>query len=81
MLACRDLEKAEEAASEISLDTGNKVTILKLNLASLKSVRGAAKELKQRHPKIHILVNNAGTVMYQDSRIYALRVNSCYVLL
>ncbi len=60
VLACRDLNKAEEAADEISKQTGNKVTTLKLNLASLKSIRAAAEELRARHPKIHILINNAG---------------------
>lgn len=69
MLACRDLEKAEEAASEISLETGNRVTTLKLNLASIKSVRDAAKELKIRHPLIHILVNNAGNFLVASMNI------------
>ncbi|XP_046443813.1 retinol dehydrogenase 12-like [Daphnia pulex] len=60
VLACRDLNKAEEAADEIAKETGNKVTTLKLNLASLKSIRAAAEELRARHPQIHILINNAG---------------------
>lgn len=60
MLACRDLKKADEAAAEISNSTGNKVTTLKLDLASLKSIRDAAEDLKSRHPVIHILINNAG---------------------
>nr|CAH0112096.1 unnamed protein product [Daphnia galeata] len=60
VLACRDLNKAEEAADEISKQTGNKVTTVKLNLASMKSIRAAAEELGTRHPQIHILINNAG---------------------
>lgn len=63
MLACRDLDKAEEAAEEISKETSNKVTTLKLDLASLSSVRDAAEELKSRHSHIHILINNAGTFL------------------
>lgn len=60
VLACRDLNKADEAAEEISKETGNVVTTLKLNLASTKSIRSAAEELITRHPEIHILINNAG---------------------
>ena len=60
VLACRDLGKAEEAAAEIAKATGNIVTTIKLNLASLSSIRAAAEELKIRYSKIHILINNAG---------------------
>lgn len=60
VLACRDLNKAAEAAEEISKETGNVVTTLKLDLASMKSIRSAAEELIERHPEIHILINNAG---------------------
>ena len=42
-------------------ETNGKVTTLKLNLASLKSIRSAVEELKQRHSHIHLLINNAGT--------------------
>jgi len=63
VMACRDLQKAEEAAKEISAETKNKVTTLKLDLASLSSVRIAAKELIAQQPKIHILINNAGVMV------------------
>ncbi|KAI9565810.1 hypothetical protein GHT06_009605 [Daphnia sinensis] len=60
VLACRDLNKAAEAAEEISKETGNVVTTLKLDLASMQSIRSAAEELTARHSEIHILINNAG---------------------
>lgn len=60
VLACRDMDKAEKAASEIEKETGNKVTTLKLDLASLASIRTATEQLKARHPSINILINNAG---------------------
>ena len=60
MLACRDMDKAEKAANEIEKETGNKVTTLKLDLASLASIRASTEQLKTRHPSIHILINNAG---------------------
>lgn len=60
IIACRDLKKAEEAAREITQETGNEVDTIKLDLASMSSIRQAAEELKQSQPAIHILVNNAG---------------------
>lgn len=60
VIACRDQVKAQEAAAEIAEQTGNKVTVLNLDLASLGSVRSAVEELKSRYPLIHILINNAG---------------------
>lgn len=63
VMACRDLQKAEEAAKEISAETNNKVTTLKLDLASLSSVRTAAQQLIAQQPKIHILINNAGVMV------------------
>lgn len=63
VLACRDMGKAEKAANEIEKETGNKVTTLKLDLASLASIRASTEQLKARHPSIHILINNAGVMM------------------
>ena len=60
MIACRDFAKAEETAKQIRNETGNKVTTLKLDLASLASIRTATEILNARHPSIHLLINNAG---------------------
>ncbi len=60
VIACRDIQKAEDAAREISAETRNIVTTLKLDLASLNSIRTAAQNLKVQQPKIHLLINNAG---------------------
>lgn len=60
MIACRDIQKAEDAAREITAETNNHVSTLKLDLASLSSVRNAAQLLKVEQPKIHLLINNAG---------------------
>jgi NAD(P)-dependent dehydrogenase (short-subunit alcohol dehydrogenase family) len=59
VLAVRDVDKGAQAAARIAGD----VTVQRLNLTSLDSVRGAAAELHDRHPRIDLLVNNAG-VMY-----------------
>ncbi|KAI8485323.1 retinol dehydrogenase 12-like [Branchiostoma floridae x Branchiostoma belcheri] len=61
ILACRDLTKAETAASEIRKSTGNgNVVIEQLDLASLASVRNFATIINEREPKVNILINNAG---------------------
>lgn len=56
VLACRDLDKAKDAAARI----GAAVHVVRLDLASLASVREAAAELRDRFPRIDLLVNNAG---------------------
>uniref|UniRef100_A0A0N8BA79 Putative Retinol dehydrogenase n=1 Tax=Daphnia magna TaxID=35525 RepID=A0A0N8BA79_9CRUS len=63
VIACRDIEKAEDAAREISSETKNAVTTVKLDLASLNSIRMAAQSLKIQQPKIHLLINNAGIMV------------------
>ncbi|XP_046446625.1 retinol dehydrogenase 11-like [Daphnia pulex] len=63
VIACRDIQKAGDAAREISSETKNSVTTLKLDLASLSSIRTAAQNLKVQQPKIHLLINNAGIMV------------------
>jgi NAD(P)-dependent dehydrogenase (short-subunit alcohol dehydrogenase family) len=63
VLAVRDVEKGKRAATRIA-DTapGADVTVQELDLTSLESVRAAAAELRARHPKIDLLINNAGVM-------------------
>jgi NAD(P)-dependent dehydrogenase (short-subunit alcohol dehydrogenase family) len=56
VLACRDLDKATDAVARI----GAAAHVVRLDLASLASVREAAAELRDRFPRIDLLVNNAG---------------------
>ena len=62
IILCRDVEKAQLAATEITSETGNYVYIERLDLASLKSVRHCADRVLDHIPKIDILVNNAGVM-------------------
>ena len=39
------------------------VTVQPLDLASLDSIRAAADELRARHPRIDLLINNAGVML------------------
>jgi NAD(P)-dependent dehydrogenase (short-subunit alcohol dehydrogenase family) len=64
VLAVRDVEKGKRAADRIAATTpGADVTVQHLDLTSLASVRTAAAELRDRLPRIDLLINNAG-VMY-----------------
>ncbi|MEU4464104.1 SDR family NAD(P)-dependent oxidoreductase [Streptomyces sp. NPDC024017] len=64
VLAVRNPDKGRQALARIRESApGAKLSLQRLDLASLKSVRAAADELHTAHPKIDLLINNAG-VMY-----------------
>jgi NAD(P)-dependent dehydrogenase (short-subunit alcohol dehydrogenase family) len=60
VLACRDLRKAEGAATAIG--AGADVDVVRLDLASLASVREAAGELLAACDRIDLLINNGGVM-------------------
>lgn len=70
ILACRNVEKAEEAAEEIRNETRNQNVVVKmLDLSSLKSVREFASNFVRNESRLDILVNNAGvTGLYNHWR-------------
>lgn len=53
-MACRDLERAEEARTEILEDTGNEnVVIRKLDLSDTQSIRAFAEVVNRgRYPRV-----------------------------
>jgi NAD(P)-dependent dehydrogenase (short-subunit alcohol dehydrogenase family) len=59
VLAVRDVEKGRRAADRIR----GEVTVQALDLSSLASIRSTAADLRTAHPRIDLLINNAG-VMY-----------------
>uniref|UniRef100_A0A3Q3FY47 Si:dkey-23o4.6 n=1 Tax=Labrus bergylta TaxID=56723 RepID=A0A3Q3FY47_9LABR len=64
VMACRDLIRAEQAAEEIRLATGNgNVVIRHLDLASVYSVKQFAKDFIDSEDRLDILINNAGVMM------------------
>lgn len=72
IMACRNLEKAEQARQEIykalaadCCDVNQSLELLELDLSSVLSVRRAADHLGQRlnGKKIDMLINNAGIMM------------------
>ncbi|XP_069471403.1 dehydrogenase/reductase SDR family member 13 isoform X2 [Ambystoma mexicanum] len=61
ILACRSKERGESAVYDIRRESGNQqVLFLKLDLASLASVRQFADAFLKSEPQLDILINNAG---------------------
>ncbi|MDN5718141.1 MAG: oxidoreductase [Janibacter sp.] len=58
VLACRDVDKGEQVASSLP-----GAEVVRLDLGSLESVREAAGEIRGRHERVDLLVNNAGLMM------------------
>ncbi len=64
VIVCRDRERGESALKEITHGSGTtSVALLVADLASQKSIRQLAKEFTNTHPKLHVLINNAGVFL------------------
>ena len=64
VLAVRNLDKGKAAADLIVRRyPGADVSVQELDLTSLTSIRAAADELRARHDRIDLLINNAGVMM------------------
>ena len=63
IIACRDVEKASAAVSEIKAATGNaEVFYRKLDLASTRSIRAFAADLLAEERRLDVLLLNAGVM-------------------
>ena len=63
MLLCRDAERGEAARARIVEETSNdRVELLLADIGSQAQVRRAAAEFRERHDRLHVLVNNAGAI-------------------
>ncbi|MCX2982753.1 SDR family oxidoreductase [Halieaceae bacterium IMCC14734] len=61
VLANRNRDKAEQFAAELKSASGNdNISLLDLDLSSLKSVRECAAEFLSQHDTLDVLLNNAG---------------------
>lgn len=58
VLACRDTAKGERVAADL-----RDAEVVSLDLASLASIREAVAEIRRRHERLDLLVNNAGLMM------------------
>jgi NAD(P)-dependent dehydrogenase (short-subunit alcohol dehydrogenase family) len=63
VLACRDPERTSRAVQRLKADLpAARLDAITLDLASLASVRSAAAELRSRHARVDVLINNAGVM-------------------
>lgn len=72
-MACRDLEKAEQARQDIISSAGgaideSQLALLQLDLNSLDKTQQAAEEYCQRGDALHLLINNAGIMIPMERR-------------
>jgi len=72
-MACRNLEKAEQARRSIVNSAAARIDesqldLLELDLNSLAKTRASAQEFKSRGRPLHLLVNNAGIMIPMERR-------------
>ena len=59
-IACRSTKKGQEALKKLASSVKGDLSLIKLDLADLASVKEAAKEAKKRYKSLDGLINNAG---------------------
>jgi len=63
VLACRNIQKGEQAAAEIrAAHADADIEVAELDLASLDSVRSFADRVRADHPTTDLMINNAGVM-------------------
>ncbi len=61
VMVCRNKEKGNAAMGRIKGESGNEeVELMVADLSSMESVRALAREFQDEHPRLDVLVNNAG---------------------
>jgi len=60
LVVCRNESKANRITAQIEADTGHRPQVYLADLADLAQVRRVGAEIAAAHPKIDVLVNNAG---------------------
>ncbi len=61
-LLSRSPEKCAAVAGQIRAETGSPVEYIAADLSTLGGIMQAAADFKQRHTRLHVLVNNAGAL-------------------
>jgi NAD(P)-dependent dehydrogenase (short-subunit alcohol dehydrogenase family) len=62
LMVCRRKEDGEKAAEEIAAKSGVTPDVVTADLSSQSSIRQAAARIQERHPHLHVLINNAGVI-------------------
>ena len=64
VLVCRHPERGREALEDLRRKTGSdRFELVLADLSVRDQIRRAAKEIRARHPTVHVLVNNAGVYL------------------
>jgi len=64
LLVCRNPRKGEGALADIQRETGStELELLAADMSSLGSVRALAAQVRQRCPRLDVLINNAGAAV------------------
>jgi NAD(P)-dependent dehydrogenase (short-subunit alcohol dehydrogenase family) len=62
-MACYCPAKAQDKCEKLKKETGNKnIEVIGIDLANLQTVRNFADTIKERFGRVHLLMNNAGTL-------------------
>ena len=61
ILACRDVHKGNEVASEIRRAGQKEAVVMELDASSQQSIREFAREFRRRYRRLDVLINNAAT--------------------
>jgi NAD(P)-dependent dehydrogenase (short-subunit alcohol dehydrogenase family) len=62
VLMCRRREDGDQVARDIGASAPVTPEVVSADLSSQASIREAATELRDRHPRLHVLINNAGVI-------------------
>ncbi len=66
ILACRDAAKGAAVRDEIAAETGHAdVEVRKIDLADPASIRSFAADVSAAHPRLDVLINNAGVLAFR----------------
>ena len=66
VLLCRRRDEGERIAAELAAaKRGPPADVIEVDLSSQRAIREAADTLRERYPKVHVLINNAGVIPQQ----------------
>ena len=69
IMACRNIISGEQTAADVRRKfPGADVVVMKLDLASLKSIRQFCEDLAKKERSLHVLINNAGVYYHPATK-------------
>lgn len=60
---CRDPARGEAAVADVRKESGGDVELMLCDFASQRSIRELAEDFRQKHGRLDVLVNNAGSIL------------------